>query len=103
MINWEQMDAREIINLVKACNSWNNGAGSLLNGIELKILDASVGVQNGIAIEPGIITVANNAFLVRCINRGLLSINFFNINNTYIPARHAHAYGLKTGQKFMNI
>ena len=101
MINWEQMTANEIINLVKACNPWNKGASTLINGYELKILDAEVapGQKNNI---PGTINAANKTFNVACINEASLNINFFNINNTSIPARHAGFYGLKTGQQFVS-
>jgi hypothetical protein len=30
------------------------------------------------------------------------STGTFNVKNTYIPARHAGFYGLKTGQKFIS-
>jgi methionyl-tRNA formyltransferase len=101
IINWETMDANEILDLVKACTSWNNGANTLINGYELKILDAepaSTEVKN----IPGTITITNNKFNVACINNKELNINFFNINNTCIPARHAGFYGLKTGQIFIS-
>ncbi|MBD1384686.1 methionyl-tRNA formyltransferase [Mucilaginibacter rigui] len=101
MINWETMDANEIVDLVKACTSWNNGANTLINGYELKILDAEPASTEANNI-PGTITIANNKFNVACINNKMLNINFFNINNTCIPARHAGFYGLKTGQIFIS-
>ncbi|SDE51471.1 methionyl-tRNA formyltransferase [Mucilaginibacter pineti] len=101
MINWDTMDVKEILNLVKACTSWNNGAGTLINGLELKILDAETALAET-NNKPGTITIANNKFNVACINNKALSINFLNINNTCIPARHAGFYGLKTGQIFIS-
>ncbi|MFA6248976.1 MAG: formyltransferase family protein [Mucilaginibacter sp.] len=101
IINWDRMDAKEITALVKACTSWNNGASTLINGYELKILDAEAASAEANNI-PGTINIANNKFNVACINNQMLSINFFNINSTCIPARHAGFYGLKTGQKFIS-
>lgn len=101
IINWETMDANEILDLVKACTSWNNGANTLINGYELKILDAETAFAEANNI-PGTIEIANNKFNVACINNKMLNINFFNINNTCIPARHAGFYGLKTGQIFIS-
>ncbi|MBB5395747.1 methionyl-tRNA formyltransferase [Mucilaginibacter sp. AK015] len=101
MINWDTMDAKGVLDLIKACTSWNNGAGTLINGYELKILDAEAASSEANNI-PGTITIANNKFTVACINKQALSINFFNINNTCIPARHAGFYGLKTGQTFIS-
>lgn len=100
MINWEQMTAREIVNLIKACNPWNRGASTLINGHELKILDAEQILITRANTLPGTIDIANKTFNVTCVNGASLNINFFNINNTSIPARHAGFYGLKTGQQF---
>ena len=103
VINWDKMEAKEIVDLIKACNSWNNGVSTLINGFELKVIDANVTVKNGVDHAAGTIIITNNSFSVACIKQKWLAINFFNINNTFIPARHAEAYGLKTGQKFVNI
>ncbi|AYL96137.1 methionyl-tRNA formyltransferase [Mucilaginibacter celer] len=102
MINWEQMTAREIINLIKACTPWNRGASSLINGHELKILDAEQVPVARANTAPGTIDITNKTFNVTCVNGASLNVNFFNINNTSIPARHAGFYGLKTGQQFMS-
>jgi methionyl-tRNA formyltransferase len=99
IINWDVMEASEILNVIKACSSWNNGASTLINGYELKILDAEITLAAA-NIKPGTITIANNKFNVACLNNKALSINFFNISATCIPARHAGFYGLKTGQTF---
>ncbi|MES2265636.1 MAG: formyltransferase family protein [Bacteroidota bacterium] len=101
MVNWDTMGTKEIIDLIKACTSWNNGASTLINGHEIKILDAEPASSEA-NNKPGTITIANNKFNVACINNQGLSINFFYINNTCIPARHAGFYGLKTGQKFIS-
>ncbi len=41
-IQWNRMDAEEIINLINACNPWNNGADTILNGKPVKIISASI-------------------------------------------------------------
>jgi methionyl-tRNA formyltransferase len=99
MVNWEKMEVKEILDLIKACTSWNNGASTLINGYELKILDAEIAFEK-VNNTPGKINIANNKFNVACKNNRSLNINFFNINKTCIPARHAGFYGLKTGQIF---
>ena len=101
MINWDTMDVKEILCLIKACTSWNNGVSTVINGYELKILDAESTSAEANSI-PGTINIANKKFNVACINNKALNINFFNINNTCIPARYAGFYGLKTGQKFIS-
>jgi methionyl-tRNA formyltransferase len=103
VINWDTMGTKEIVDLVKACNSWNIGPSTLINGYELKIMDANaVNIQDGADYAAGTILINNNSFHVACIKRGWLAVNFFNVNNTFIPARYAFAYGLVTGQKFQS-
>jgi methionyl-tRNA formyltransferase len=102
MINWDQMGAKEILDVIKACNSWNNGASTLINGFELKIIDAVILANIQAKESPGTITVTHNSFTVACLKQQVLAVNFFNVNSTFIPARYAGAYGLKTGQKFIS-
>ncbi|CAN5196000.1 hypothetical protein BH09BAC6_BH09BAC6_28270 [soil metagenome] len=102
MINWETMGANEITSLVKACNSWNIGAITGINGAELKIIDATAAEKNNDAFTPGTAIVDGAKFHVVCLNQQCIAINFFYMNNTYVPARHAGFYGLKTGQRFIN-
>jgi methionyl-tRNA formyltransferase len=102
MINWSDMEAGEIIDLIKACNSWNTGAITMINGFELKILDATVTTAYQHRYRPGTIVINDNGdFTTVCKGDKLLHINFFKIGSSnYIPARFAGAYGLKTGQNF---
>ncbi|MFA6085504.1 methionyl-tRNA formyltransferase [Mucilaginibacter sp.] len=101
MVNWDKMEVKEILDLIKACTSWNNGVSTLINGYELKILDAEIAFEKT-NNSPGTINIANNKFNVACKNGRSLNINFFNINNTCIPARYAGFYSLKTGQTFIS-
>jgi methionyl-tRNA formyltransferase len=101
-INWHEMDAEQVIDTIKACNPWNMGAISLINGQELKILDASVDLTNHHSYPSGTIIVDENTFAVVCKGEALLNINFFKIGNNYVPARFAGAYGLQTGQSFVS-
>lgn len=41
-IQWKRMPADEIISLINACNPWNQGADTLLQGRNIKILSASL-------------------------------------------------------------
>jgi len=101
-INWQEMDAAEVMDIIKACTPWNIGAISLINGQELKILDASVGLANHYSYPSGTIIVNKRTFAVMCKGERLLNINFFKMGNNYVPARFAGAYGLKSGQSFVN-
>jgi methionyl-tRNA formyltransferase len=102
LLNWDKMDAPQILNTIKACNAWNLGAITLINNVEVKIIDAVAVNINTVDYHPGTIIIDNFNLFVACKNKAFLAINFLFINNTYVPARHAPAYGLQTGQKFMN-
>jgi methionyl-tRNA formyltransferase len=78
------------------------GAISLINGQELKILDASVGLTNHNSYPSGTIIIQEDKFAVVCKGGQLLNINFFKIGNNYVPARFAGAYGFKSGQSFVS-
>ena len=100
-INWNEMSAEEILHLIKACNPWNSGATTLINGFELKILDATITITNKQLYKQGTVILKDNYnFAVACIENKLLNINYFKIDTNYIPARFAIAYGFKTGQCF---
>jgi methionyl-tRNA formyltransferase len=101
-INWQEMNAAEVMDTIKACSPWNIGAISLINGQELKIMDASVGLSNHYSYPSGTIIVNKRTFAVMCKGERLLNINFFKMGNNYVPARYAGAYGFKSGQSFVS-
>jgi methionyl-tRNA formyltransferase len=102
MINWSDMTVEEILDLIKACNSWNYGATTLINGFELKILDATVSTIKKSQYVAGTVVNDNSGFSVVCKDGDLLEINYFKINNCLVPRRFAGLYGFKTGQLFLN-
>lgn len=104
VINWNEMSAEEIIDLIKACNSWNVGAATFINGLEIKILDATLIASAKLSYIPGTAVVNGNSdFSVVCKGDKLLSVKYFKINNCFVPHRFAGAYGFKTGQCFLSM
>lgn len=99
LINWQTMNANQIINLAKACNPWNKGAITVYNGMEVKIIDAEVLDMTTVA-KPGIILELNNGIKVACSGNACLKINHININGIYVPARFGHRFGFAAGQYF---
>jgi methionyl-tRNA formyltransferase len=97
LINWSQMDAAAIFNLCRACNSWNWGAITSYKGLELKILDVTIGSEQH-SIEPGTIINIKNNLEVACID-GSCSINFMNLNGLFLPGRYAKHVGLAVGHR----
>jgi len=97
MINWPVMKPEEIINLCKACNSWNWGAITSYKGVELKIVDATINTDQSNK-EPGTIISVENNLVVACVE-GCCSINFMNLNGIFFPGRYAKNFGIAVGHR----
>lgn len=101
LVNWEQMKAKEICALINACNSWNSGAITLFNGMEIKILDAEASEVNvGPDRVPGTVRESSDALRIDCLENQELKIHYMTINSIPVPARHAKKFGITEGQKF---
>ena len=100
LINWNTMAASEICALVRACDTWNNGAITLYNGMEVKIRDASETIASDATGTPGTIIQSDNVLAVRCANNTQLQIHYLAINNMVFPGRFAGKYGFVKGQRF---
>ncbi|MDR3697523.1 formyltransferase family protein [Mucilaginibacter sp.] len=100
LINWPQMDATEICNLVRACNPWNKGALTLFNGYELKLMDAGIiAHQYSIAetMKPGTIMIAGDFLHIFCFGGGVINVNMFFLNDCFVPAYQCSLWGLMPG------
>jgi methionyl-tRNA formyltransferase len=97
MINWPTMKAAAIFNLCKACNTWNWGAITSYKGLELKILDATIGTGQKNK-EPGTIMSVENNVEVACLD-GSCSIHFMNLNGIFFPGRYAKSFGIAVGHR----
>lgn len=97
-INWEQMTALEICQLVKACNAWNTGALTSLYGNELVVIDASVDEAKA-GDTPGTIADAAQELYISCRGGQLLKVGYLRLNQLSFPARWAARFGLAKGQK----
>jgi len=99
LVSWQTMNAKQVVNLTRACNPWNKGAITVYNGMEVKIIDAEILGMTTVA-QPGMILEINNGIKVACMENSCLKINHLNINGIYVPARFAQRFGFATGQYF---
>jgi len=102
VIDWETMPAREIINLVKACNSWNMGAATLYEGMEVKILDADLHAATHTAV-PGTILTIKEQMQIACINNEIININILNLDGSIVPAKNAALFGFVPQKQLKGI
>ena len=75
-IQWNRMDAEEIINLINACNPWNNGADAILNGKPVKIISASIEEKSHFSSAGSIYHINPNSEQVKvaCLHNKLITI-----------------------------
>jgi len=99
LINWQTMPAKNVVDLVRACNPWNKGAITVYNGMEVKIIDAEVAGTETNEL-PGSIVEVGNAVLVACADNGAIKINCMNANGIFVPARFAEKFGFIAKQRF---
>jgi methionyl-tRNA formyltransferase len=98
LINWEQMPATVICNLVRACNPWNKGASTILDGQEVKLMDA---MQTGMetTLSPGTVSREGTHLLIATADQQLLHINMLQLHDTFVPAYQAAYYGIEPGKR----
>ncbi len=104
-INWNTMDADEVMALIQACNPWNKGAVTKLNGNIVRLLEASVheneaGIQN----QPGtILTIDQDGIVISTINNKLLRVQIIYIEEGFLMAGRLRQLGIQAGHFFEMI
>jgi methionyl-tRNA formyltransferase len=100
LIDWNSMTAKEICDLIRACNPWNKGAITLFKGQELKLMDAQIENKTTIECKPGEILEPNLSQLrLGTIDGKYVSVNMLYYNETFIPAYQSHFWGIAKGEK----
>jgi methionyl-tRNA formyltransferase len=99
LIRWNSMGAKEICNLVKACNPWNKGALTFYKGQEVKILDARV-VNNEDNDTAGTMVALGDMLKVKCCDGRAVEITMLYFMDSYFPAYCLAALGFKIGHSF---
>jgi len=101
LINWQEMDAMEICNLIRACNPWNKGAITSFKGQEVKLMDALIVKPNqGEADKAGTVVKCDMDFFVQCRDNSLLKINMLFFQDSYIASYQCSSMGFHKGDCF---
>jgi methionyl-tRNA formyltransferase len=95
-IDWQHMPAPEICNLIRACNPWNKGAVTYMNGQQIKLMD---GRQTGVttSLAPGSVVDEGTTLLVAAGDGQLIQVNMLLLEDIYMPAYQAAYFGIKKG------
>jgi len=92
---------REICDLVKACNPWNEGALTFYKGSEVKMMDARV-VRLDDKREAGTIISIDDKLKRKCCDGNGIEISMLFYMDTYCPAYHLKQLGFGAGDVFEN-
>ncbi len=99
LIDWQKMSAKNVEDLVKACNPWNKGAITLFNSMEMKVIDAEIDILKTEKLAGEILDLSSGV-KVACAENTVIKINELIINDIFVPARFSYQFGLMVGQHF---
>lgn len=95
-VNWQEMTAVEICNLVRACNPWNKGALTIFNGQEMKMMDARL-IEGNTERAPGTVINLKEKICIASTDGKLISTDMFFFNDCFLPSYYLAAYGITDG------
>ncbi len=102
IIQWEHMTATNVTALILATNPWNKGAIALINGLDIKILDAMPGDSTQLA--PGTVYRNNEgAMAVACQHHTSIIILIVYCHLGYFERQKIWKLGLQEGDCFQSI
>jgi len=101
LINWERMSAKQIANLIRACNPWNKGAITLFDNKEVKLMDARIidNISSEINV-PGSIVANDRSLHIYCADGNIIEVNMMYYNDSFVPGYYATQYGFIKGKAF---
>ncbi len=101
LIDWTK-SPDEIISLINACNPWNKGAITLLNGTPVKIIHGvKTETTNKIGHSPGIIIkITKEGLWVACGNDQQLLVSTIFVNNEFLNGYYMPRAGFVPGLIF---
>lgn len=107
IIDWDDMNAGEIIALINACNPWNKGAVTKLNYKIIRVLSAEKvepEYEGNEDVMPGtILSIDDKGILISLINNSRLRITYIYTDEGFMHASAITLLGFSTGSKFLNM
>ncbi|MEQ1677444.1 MAG: formyltransferase family protein [Chitinophagaceae bacterium] len=102
-INWNEMDAAQIIRLINACNPWNKGAGAVINNWFIGITEAII--LEGTSLEegkPGSILEcdSNKGLVVKTNDNKRIKLTIIYTNEGFFSGHRLAEYGVQAGMQF---
>ena len=102
-INWQEMDADDIIAQINACNPWNKGAVTKFNNRVIRILGAEkYAYLDDTAKDPGSISVLEDkSIIVSTRNNEALKLQIVYLDEGFLDASRLLETGLSSGSCFL--
>ncbi|MES2775756.1 MAG: formyltransferase family protein [Bacteroidota bacterium] len=105
-IDWEKMDSAAIIALINACNPWNKGATTQLNGKIIRLLEAVIVPADGAALtlQAGtIVAFHENKMIVSTCDNNWLGITNVYVDEGFFLAGRLQEMGVIPNTVFQHI
>lgn len=103
LIDWQTMDAMDVVALTKASNPWNKGAFTAFNGAQIKITDARL-VDMAVEAEtkPGTIVKAHmdDGLFVACKDQKVIRIEVISLEEGFFAGGMLTQLGAAKGSMF---
>lgn len=101
-INWQTMDASTIVALANACNPWNKGAVTQINGVVIRFLGVEklAGQSNTENVPGTILAIDEQSITVSAIHAELLSLSIIYVDEGFLKADLLAKMGISVGSRF---
>jgi methionyl-tRNA formyltransferase len=102
-INWNEMNATQIVRLANACNPWNKGAGTSVNDWFIGITEAIIaGDADNKEEKAGTIIEANDekGLVVKTADNKLLRITIIYTSEGFFSGSRLSHFGIRPGMQF---
>jgi methionyl-tRNA formyltransferase len=103
MINWEQMDADDIIALMNACNPWNKGAVTRINNKIIRLLHGvRLSNMQDQSLPGTVIGLDTLGVKIATLHNQIIQISFFYTDEGFVNASMLSDIGvvIKPGDRF---
>lgn len=100
-IAWSRQDALAVRNLVRACNPWNSGAWTSLQGQPCRLVEVSPSDFPTAGAVPGALLLgADGGLLVACLGGSALRVDILRMEEGFFTGPRLRAMGLGPGASF---
>lgn len=103
-INWQTMNAADMVALINACNPWNKGAVTKINNKILRLLAAHKGNPVAGDLVPGtVLFIDKDGITVTLSNNETLVISLVYCDEGFLPAERLKEFAMVPGSRFDSL